>query len=185
MVAVVGMMIVPLPTFALDVAISFNIALAITLLLIALYVSDGLQIATFPTLLLLTTLFRLALEVSATRLILLEANAGRVIAAFGNFVVAGNLVVGAVVFAYDKLLHGYQRARIDTFLGLNNDPLGTGYHVLQSKIAIGSAGLFGRGYLKGSQKAPKNEIQRAERIKREYFDAKKRGELTHVQTKTS
>ena len=59
--------------------------------------------------------------------------------------------VGAVVFAYDKLLHGYQRDRINTFLGINNDPLGAGYHVLQSKIAIGSAGFFGRGYLQGSQ----------------------------------
>src|SRR5262245_19254630 len=63
-VLVVAMMIVPLPTFALDVAISFNIALSVTLLLLALYVSDALKIATFPTLLLLTTLFRLALEVS-------------------------------------------------------------------------------------------------------------------------
>ena len=98
-VLVVAMMIVPLPTFVLDVAISFNIALSVTLLLLSLYVSDALRIATFPTLLLLTTLFRLALEVSATRLILLEANAGEVIHAFGNFVVAGNLVVGAVVFA--------------------------------------------------------------------------------------
>ena len=68
------------------------------LLLVAIYVSDALKIATFPTLLLLTTLFRLALEVSATRLILLRADAGEVIRAFGNFVVAGNLVVGAVVF---------------------------------------------------------------------------------------
>src|SRR6185436_1102531 len=98
-VMVVAMMIVPLPTFALDVAISFNIALSVTLLLLSLYVGDALKIATFPTLLLLTTLFRLALEVSATRLILLKANAGEVIAVFGNFVVAGNLVVGAVVFA--------------------------------------------------------------------------------------
>jgi len=98
-VLVVAMMIVPLPTFALDVAISFNIALSVTLLLLSLYVGDALKIATFPTLLLLTTLFRLALEVSATRLILLKANAGEVIAVFGNFVVAGNLVVGAVVFA--------------------------------------------------------------------------------------
>jgi type III secretion protein V len=98
-VLVVAMMIVPLPTFALDVAISFNIALSVTLLLLSLYVGDALKIATFPTLLLLTTLFRLALEVSATRLILLKANAGEVIRAFGNFVVAGNLVVGAVVFA--------------------------------------------------------------------------------------
>lgn len=97
-VLVVAMMIVPLPTFVLDVAICFNIAVSVTLLLLALYVGDALKIATFPTLLLLTTLFRLALEVSATRLILLKANAGQVIHAFGNFVVAGNLVVGAVVF---------------------------------------------------------------------------------------
>src|SRR5580698_9934296 len=92
------MMIVPLPTPLLDLLISVNIAAAVTLLLVAIYVSDALKIATFPTLLLLTTLFRLALEVSATRLILLHADAGEVIRAFGNFVVAGNLVVGAVIF---------------------------------------------------------------------------------------
>jgi type III secretion protein V len=97
-VAIVGMMIVPLPTPLLDLLISVNIATAVTLLLVAIYVSDALKIATFPTLLLLTTLFRLALEVSATRLILLRADAGEVIHAFGNFVVAGNLVVGAVIF---------------------------------------------------------------------------------------
>jgi type III secretion protein V len=97
-VSIVGMMIVPLPTPVLDLLISVNIAAAVTLLLVAIYVSDALKIATFPTLLLLTTLFRLALEVSATRLILLRADAGEVIRAFGNFVVAGNLVVGAVIF---------------------------------------------------------------------------------------
>jgi type III secretion protein V len=97
-VAIVGMMIVPLPTPVLDLLISVNIAVAVVLLLVAIYVSDALKIATFPTLLLLTTLFRLALEVSATRLILLRADGGEVIRAFGNFVVAGNLVVGAVVF---------------------------------------------------------------------------------------
>jgi type III secretion protein V len=95
---IVGMMIVPLPTFLLDLLISFNIGAAVTMLLIAIYVSDALKIATFPTLLLITTLFRLAIEVSATRLILLKAHAGTVIHAFGNFVVAGNLVVGIVVF---------------------------------------------------------------------------------------
>jgi len=94
----VGMMIVPLPTLALDLLISLNLAAAVTLLLVALHVGDALKIATFPTLLLLTTLFRLAIEVSATRLILLHANAGEVIAAFGGFVVSGNLVVGVVVF---------------------------------------------------------------------------------------
>jgi type III secretion protein V len=97
-VSIVGMMIVPLPTPLLDLLISVNIAAAVTLLLVSIYVSDALKIATFPTLLLLTTLFRLALEVSATRLILLHADAGEVIRAFGNFVVAGNLVVGAVIF---------------------------------------------------------------------------------------
>jgi len=97
-VSIVGMMIVPLPTFLLDLLICLNIAIAVTLLLLSIYVGDALKIATFPTLLLLTTLFRLALEISATRLILLRANAGEVIHAFGNFVVAGNLVVGAVIF---------------------------------------------------------------------------------------
>jgi type III secretion protein V len=97
-VAIVGMLVVPLPTPVLDLLLSMNIAAAVTLLLVSLYVGDALKIATFPTLLLLTTLFRLALEISATRLILLRADAGEVIHAFGSFVVAGNLVVGAVVF---------------------------------------------------------------------------------------
>ncbi len=97
-IATVGMMIVPLPTFVLDLLLSLNVAGAVTLLLVSIYVAEAVNIAVFPTLLLLTTLFRLALEVSATRLILLNADAGEVIQAFGNFVVAGNLVVGAVVF---------------------------------------------------------------------------------------
>jgi type III secretion protein V len=97
-IGIVAMMIVPLPTLLLDLLISLNIAGAVTLLLVSIYVGDALKIATFPTLLLLTTLFRLAIEVSATRLILLRADAGEVIHAFGAFVVAGNLVVGAVVF---------------------------------------------------------------------------------------
>src|SRR5882672_6063737 len=97
-VAIVAMMVVPLPTPLLDLLLSVNVAAAVTLLLVSLYVGDALKIATFPTLLLLTTLFRLALEISATRLVLLRADAGEVIRAFGNFVVAGNLVVGAVIF---------------------------------------------------------------------------------------
>jgi type III secretion protein V len=97
-VAIVAMMVVPLPTPLLDLLLSVNIAAAVTLLLVSLYVGEALKIATFPTLLLLTTLFRLALEISATRLILLRGDAGDVIHAFGNFVVAGNLVVGAVIF---------------------------------------------------------------------------------------
>jgi rod shape determining protein RodA len=67
-------------------------------------------------------------------------------------IVAGVVIaVGGAIFAYNNVLHGYQRDRIDVFLGIADDPLGTGYHVLQSKIAIGSAGLFGRGYMEGTQ----------------------------------
>ncbi|MGH7270459.1 MAG: FHIPEP family type III secretion protein, partial [Polyangiaceae bacterium] len=92
---VVGLMIVPLPTWVLDVLIAGNLSAAIAILLVVLYVPDAIGIATFPTLLLLTTLLRLALNVASTRLILLQANAGEVIKAFGNLVVRGNYVVGA------------------------------------------------------------------------------------------
>ncbi len=97
-VVVVALMIVPLPTWVLDLLISANLSCAVAILLVVLYVPDAIGIATFPTILLLTTLFRLALNVASTRLILLQANAGEVIKAFGSFVVRGNYVVGAVVF---------------------------------------------------------------------------------------
>ena len=97
-VTIVGLMIVPLPTWLLDILIATNLSLSVAILMVVLYVPDALGIATFPTLLLITTLFRLSLNVSSTRLILLQANAGDVISAFGNFVVRGNYVVGAVVF---------------------------------------------------------------------------------------
>src|SRR4051794_39413231 len=97
-VGVVAMMIVPLPTWLLDILLAGNLSAAIAILLVVLYVPDAISIATFPTLLLITTLIRLALNVSSTRLILLQANAGEVIRSFGQFVVRGNYVVGAVVF---------------------------------------------------------------------------------------
>jgi type III secretion protein V len=97
-VAIVAMMIVPLPTWLLDILIATNLSMSVAILLVVLYVPDALGIATFPTILLLTTLYRLALNVSSSRLILLQANAGEVIRAFGNFVVRGNYVVGGVVF---------------------------------------------------------------------------------------
>ena len=97
-VAVVGLMVVPLPTWLLDLLLASNLAFSVVILLVALYVSDGLKIAAFPSILLLTTLVRLALNVSSTRLILLQADAGEVIRAFGQFVVRGNYVVGGVVF---------------------------------------------------------------------------------------
>ncbi len=97
-VSVVGMMIVPLPTFGLDLLLTVNISLAVLVLLVSIYIPDALSIASFPTILLVTTLYRLALNVSSTRLILLQADAGHVIRAFGEFVVRGNYVVGAIVF---------------------------------------------------------------------------------------
>lgn len=98
-VLVVGMMIVPLPTWLLDVLIATNLSIGLLLLLSALFVHRPLSFGAFPTILLITTLYRLALNVSSTRLILLQADAGDIIASFGDFVVMGNYVVGAVVFA--------------------------------------------------------------------------------------
>ncbi len=97
-VACVGLMVVPLPTWLLDLLLALNLASSVSILLVTLYVSDALKVAAFPTLLLITTLVRLSLNVSSTRLILLNADAGEVIDAFGRFVVSGNYVVGSVVF---------------------------------------------------------------------------------------
>ena len=97
--AIVGMLIVPLPTPLLDLLLASNLALSMLLMITALRVPAGLAFSTLPTVLLITTLYRLALNVSSTRLILAQADAGRVIRAFGDFVVRGNYAVGAVVFA--------------------------------------------------------------------------------------
>jgi flagellar biosynthesis protein FlhA len=97
-VVVVSMMILPLPHWLLDVLLCGNIALALSVLLISMYTSRPLDFSSFPSMLLMVTLFRLALNVSATRLILLHASAGAVISAFGSVVVGGNFVVGIVVF---------------------------------------------------------------------------------------
>ena len=97
-VLIVAMMVVPLPTAILDVFLALNITFAVVVLLTTFYVQNALEIAAFPSILLVTTLFRLALNVSTTRLILLQGYAGKLISAFGNFVVGGNYVVGGVVF---------------------------------------------------------------------------------------
>ena len=97
-IGIIGMMLIPLPTPLLDILLTLNITLAVTLLMVSLYIPRALDIAAFPSILLITTLFRLGLNVSTTRLILLDADAGQVIDAFGNFVVQGNYVVGAVIF---------------------------------------------------------------------------------------
>ncbi|QSQ16753.1 type III secretion system export apparatus subunit SctV [Myxococcus landrumensis] len=97
-VAIVGMMIVPLPTLLLDVLLTLNISISVVLLLVSLYVPAALHLSTFPTVLLITTMFRLSLTISTTRLILLTGDPGEVVIAFGNFVVQGNFVVGAILF---------------------------------------------------------------------------------------
>jgi type III secretion protein V len=98
-ICVVAMLIVPLPRPLLDLLLALNLGLAVALLMAALLAPRPLEFAAFPTLLVVTTLFRVGLEVSATRLILADADAGEVVRAFGGAVVAGNLVVGLVVFA--------------------------------------------------------------------------------------
>ena len=97
-VTIVMMMIIPLPSFLLDVLLALNITLALIIVMISIYNVEPLQFSAFPSLLLVTTLFRLALNVSSTRLILLQGYAGEVIQAFGTFVVGGNAVVGFIVF---------------------------------------------------------------------------------------
>src|SRR3954470_5750761 len=97
-VLVVVMMIVPLPPALIDLAITLNISVALAIVTATLYLPRALDFAAFPSLLLLTTLFRLAINISVTRLILLHGDAGHVVKAFGNFVVGGNVAVGLVIF---------------------------------------------------------------------------------------
>src|SRR3990172_2995243 len=92
-VLIVALFIVPVPTAALDLLITFNISISLVLLLIALYITDSLRLSSFPAILLVTTLFRLGINVATSRRILLDADAGEVIHAFGAFVVQGNVVV--------------------------------------------------------------------------------------------
>src|SRR6476646_10647888 len=92
------MMVVPLPTMLLDLLLAVNITGAVLILLVSLYVQKPLDFAVFPSLLLVATLFRLALNVSAARLVLLDGFAGKVIDAFGHIVVGGSIVVGLVIF---------------------------------------------------------------------------------------
>jgi flagellar biosynthesis protein FlhA len=96
-------MIMPIPSFLLDILISTNITISVIVLLVSMYITKPVEFSVFPTALLLLTLFRLALNVSSTRLILIQGNsgtraAGQVIEAFGNFVVGGNYIIGVVIF---------------------------------------------------------------------------------------
>jgi flagellar biosynthesis protein FlhA len=98
-VLLVVLMIVPVPPIVLDLLLSMNISLALVIMLLTLYTENALAISVFPTLLLIVTLFRLSLNITGTRAILLHGYAGEVINAFGNFVVGGNYAVGIVIFA--------------------------------------------------------------------------------------
>ena len=104
-ILVIGMIVIPLPTWLLDILLTIQITLGIIILLSALYISDALKIASFPTILLLSTLYRLALNISTTRLILADGNAGEVVRAFGTFVVQGNYVVGGILFIIITLIN--------------------------------------------------------------------------------
>ncbi len=98
LVAIIGLMIIPMPTPLVDTLLSLNIGISFIVLMMAMYVGTALDFSVFPTVLLFTTLFRLALNITTTRLILLQGDAGQIIETFGTFVVEGNFVVGAVVF---------------------------------------------------------------------------------------
>ncbi|ATW25651.1 flagellar biosynthesis protein FlhA [Candidatus Formimonas warabiya] len=97
-IGIVLMIIIPLPTFMLDILLVFSMTSAMIIFLITLFTEEPLQFSVFPSLLLITTLYRLALNISSTRAVLSQAYAGKVISAFGDFVVGGNYVVGLVVF---------------------------------------------------------------------------------------
>jgi len=98
-VGIVVMMIVPIPPFLLDILLALNISLALLILMISMYLDNVLDFSVFPGLLLIITLFRLALNIASTRLVLSQGSAGQVIQSFGEFVTSGNLVVGFIMFA--------------------------------------------------------------------------------------
>ncbi len=98
LMAIVGLFVLPLPTPLLDLLIATNLAISLVLLIVAMYAPSALSLSTFPSLLLFTTLFRLALNIASTKLILLHADAGHIIDTFGKLIVGNNVVVGGVVF---------------------------------------------------------------------------------------
>lgn len=97
-ITIIGMIIIPVPPTVIDIMIAINMSASICLLMVALYIQKAVHLSIFPSILLMTTLFRLGIEIAATRQILLHADAGHIIHAFGDFVVGGNFIVGGVVF---------------------------------------------------------------------------------------
>lgn len=104
-VGVIGLLIVPIPPFVIDLFIVLNVSIAMIMLLISVYIKEALNLSSFPTILLVTTLLRLGINVATARAILLNAYAGEVIQAFGKFVVQGNFVVGVVIFLLLMLIN--------------------------------------------------------------------------------
>ena len=98
LVAILATLLIPLPSYLLDIGLACSISLAVAVLIIVLGSNEPLELSTFPSLLLVTTLFRLSLNVASTRLILMRGDAGTIIDTFGNFVAGGNLIVGLVMF---------------------------------------------------------------------------------------
>ena len=95
---ILGLLVLPLPPFLLDLLLALNLSISVLIILVAVYLTTPLDFSSFPTILLLTTMFRLGLNVASTRLILGEAQAGEIIHAFGTFVIKGNYVVGIIIF---------------------------------------------------------------------------------------
>ena len=104
-VAVLAMIIIPVPHTLMDVLIAINIGLTVIVMMVVLYMQTPLELSAFPTILLVLALFRIGITISSSRLILLDGDAGKIIAAFGDFVVGGNLVVGIIIFAIITLIN--------------------------------------------------------------------------------
>ena len=97
-IAIIALMVLPLPVFLIDLLVAVNLAMGVMLLLMSIYIGSPLEFSVFPSVLLISTLFRLSLAIATTRLILLHGNAGHIIDTFGKTVAGGNLIVGLVVF---------------------------------------------------------------------------------------
>ncbi|MFZ6018023.1 MAG: FHIPEP family type III secretion protein, partial [Chloroflexota bacterium] len=98
LVVIVGLMLVPLPPLLVDLLVAFSIAVSIGIMLLTMYIRQPMEFSAFPTVLLLVTLLRMGINISVSRLILLNGEAGAIVATFGNLIVGGNYVVGFVIF---------------------------------------------------------------------------------------
>ena len=96
-IALILILLIEMPNWVINFAISFNITLGIVLLMISLYIQKPLELSSFPSIILIGTMFRLVLSIASTRLILAKGDAGEVVHAFGTFVTGGNMVVGGVI----------------------------------------------------------------------------------------